>query len=252
MNDFGGAGTHGGFIQLASGKVLVDYDMDGGRVLVGHRSPEIEAVRLTTTRPMREPFDEYAHVLARSVEDAEAVVASVRAAHGPGLVVSDESVHFGRVEPPGDWDLRLVGRAAAAGADFAAVLARDRSLLEAIDPPAPPEPAAVAVAEAVVRLAGPLVVHQLAGRSERLAFGIAEVAAGAGIRVDPVQPGGWFELRFEAGDRDRGVPERFAAEMRSRGFLVPAEGPWWPCLAHDYFTIERTVDAAAAAMAAAR
>lgn len=241
----------GGCIRLVSGKTLVDYDMGGGRLLVGHAVPEIEAARRTTGRPVREPFGEYVHVLARTVADAGGVVAAAGAAVGGNPVVSDESVLFGRADPPADWDLRLVGPAAAAGEDFAAVLARDPALLEAMERPPPPAPAAVAVAEVVVRMAGPLVVHQLAGRAERLAFGIAEVAAGAGLRVEAVQPGGWFELVFAAADRDRGVPSRFAAEMRSRGFLVPAEGPWWPCLAHDYFMIERTVDAAAAAMAAA-
>ncbi|MBX7159888.1 MAG: hypothetical protein K1X95_06305 [Acidimicrobiia bacterium] len=240
----------GGRVRLPSGKTLVDYDMDGGRVLVGRGDPEIDAARLIDGPVPREPFTAVAHLLGRDVGEVTAIAAAVSDAHG-GLNVSDESVLFGRVTPPAGWDLRVIGPSAAAGAEFAALLAREPALLAGVERPDPPEPAAVAAAEVVLRLAGPLVVHQLSGRAERLAFGIAEVAAGAGLHVEAVQPGGWLELGFTEADRARGVPARFQAEMRSRGFLVPAAGPWWPCLAHDYFTIEHTVDAAAAAMAVA-
>lgn len=251
MNRLDRAGVQGARIFLASGKTLVDYDMDGGRVIVGRGDTEVEAARSGRGDVVREPFGGDARLLTRSVEDARAVVEAVRLDEGPGTVVSDESVLFGRIAPPPGWDLRLVGPAAAAGMDFAAVIAHDGGLLEGIEAPAPPTPAAVAVAEVVVRLAGPLIVHQLSGRAERLAHGIAEVAAGAGVEVEPEQPGGWFELHFAPGATHAGVPGRFRDEMLKRGFLVPEAGPWWPSLAHDYYMIEQTVDCAAAAMAVA-
>lgn len=244
-------GARGARIPLKSGKALVDYDMDRGRVIVGHGEPEIEAARAGRDHGGGEPFEHDVRLLASSLEDAAAIVDAVRREKGAQIVVSDESVLFGRVDPAPGWDLRLVGPAAAAGMDFAAVIARDGVLLEGIQGPRPPAPAAVAVAEVVLRLCGPLVVHQLSGRAGRLARGIAEVAAGVGLDVEADQPGGWFELRFTAAAAEAGVPVRFRDEMLARGYLVPAAGPWWPCLAHDYYTIEQTVDCAAAAMAAA-
>lgn len=244
-------GAAGARLRFASGKQVVDYGMDGGRILLGRAVAGIEAARAVRGEAVRDPFDGEAHLLACTLEAVQAVVDEMRRVRGGDLVVSDEGELFGRVDPAPGWDVRLVGPAAAAGMDFAAVLSRDPALLDGITRPAPPEPAAVAVAEVVVRLAGPLVVHQLSGRSERLAFGIAEVAVGAGLDVEPHQPGGWFELRFAAAEVAAGVPERFRVEMLKRGFLVPEAGPWWPSLAHDYYMIEQTVDCAAAAMAAA-
>lgn len=241
----------GACIHLEGGKTLVDYVMDGGSLLAGHAHPDISA-DVGATQGGLEPRDPYdgPHVLAASVEDAREVVRNLEQVH-PGLVVSDEAVHYGRVDPVAGWDVRVIGPAAAAGMAFAAVVVRDGALLDGVALPQRPAPEAVAAAGAVGRVVGPLVVAQLSGRSERLAFGVVEVGVAAGLEVRAEQPGGWLELLFGDEEAHAGVPATFSAEMRARGFLVPETGPWWPSLAHDYFMIEHTVDAAAAAMAVA-
>lgn len=242
----------GACVHLECGKTLVDYEMGGGTLLAGHAHPEVVADVAAAAAGLEvpDPFDG-PHLLAASVGDATGALREIRQTHTGDLVVSDELLHYGRIEPAPGWDIRLIGPAAAAGLAFAAVITRDATLLDAVAPVPRPAPEAVAAAGAVMRVAGPLVVAQLAGRAERLAFGVAEVGVAAGLEVVAEQPGGWFELHFGAAEAGAGVPARFSAEMRDRGFLVPATGPWWPSLAHDYFTIEHTVDAAAAAMALA-
>lgn len=247
-----GQGGSGACVRLESGKTLVDYLMGSGALLAGHDHPDIAAEVSATREGLlpRDPFDG-PHVLTASLDDAFGFAREVQRVHDEVLVVSDESVHYGRIAPVDGWDIRVIGPAAAAGMAFAAVLVRDVALLDGAEVPPGPAPEAVAAAAALARLLGPLVVAQLSGRSERLAFGIVEVGVASGLDVTAEQPGGWFELRFGEDERGMGVAGRFSAEMRDRGFLVPDAGPWWPSLAHDYYMIEHTIDAAAAAMAVA-
>ena len=67
----------GGRVRLPSGKTLVDYDMDGGRVLVGRGDPEIDAASLIDGPVPREPFTAVAHLLGRDVGEVTAIAAAV-------------------------------------------------------------------------------------------------------------------------------------------------------------------------------
>lgn len=304
--------TQGARVCLSEGGSLVDYVMDGGRLLAGHCPGEVvDAV----SRAMREGVAPAVDVedlfgapavVVRTEDDArrrvvaalsegdrscvdvvsgwgrestlESVAATERlggvvvGAVDPamrvdestflarlaevvhergGLVAVDATSTWNRVDLPAtSWDLSIVGDSAACGLPFGAVRARDGALLARCGAP-DAHHGPLAAAAALAPLLGGLTAVQLTGRAERLALGICEVAAGAGLAVDAWRPGGMFRLRFDADAAAAGVPHRFAAEMAKRHFLVPVDGTWWPSLAHDFFDVESTVDAAAAAMAAA-
>jgi len=307
--------ARGSRLLLDSGKSLLDYHMDGGRLIAGHAPDEVAAAVADAARAGVAPaFDPEAVFglpgrLCRSPTAAVEAAISILGAPGrpvctvgdrwgddsllqsfsdeavaravvvepvhPSLSVSDtgflaelvsaarlsgaavildETRWWRRLDPPPDheWDLRVLGDSAAAGLPFGAVLAKTAEMFEGHDERgSEASHVAVAAAGALGGMLGRLTTVQLAGRAERLAFGVCEVAAGAGIAVTANRAGGALRLLFDTAAEAAGIPARFAAEMADRGYLVPARGIWWPSLAHDFYEIEQTVDAAAAAMAEA-
>ncbi len=90
-------------------------------------------------------------------------------------------------------------------------------------------------------------VAQTTGRAERLAHGINEIAVASGVDVRVVQIGGLFRIHFRSDRTERA----FVEAMSVRHVIAPTGAPWLVAPAHDYFDIEATIDAAAAAMAIA-
>ncbi len=269
MRDPGSSGVSaatGCELHYADGTRVVDYLMDGGLHLAGYSPPAVvRAVESVPAGSARDGEPPGAGAIGfgwpcRTYADADVALAAAEKHVGTAACepfdselvdagifeseVVDMRRGWGRVDPGHAWRLVVLGASAAAGHDFGAVLARDATDLP--EAGAPTSPKALAAAAAVNDLAGGVAVAQTSGRAERLAYGLAELAQASGVRVRPVQPGGMFRLVFD----DSREAERFAAEMFARGIRVPADGIWWPSFAHDYFTIESTVDAAAAAFVA--
>jgi glutamate-1-semialdehyde 2,1-aminomutase len=123
-------------------------------------------------------------------------------------------------------------------------------------------PLATAAGLAVLELLDDAAYTQLAGRAAELAAGLAQVIAEAGLPVSVPVVGPLLGLFFTATPptdfvsskaSDAGAYARFFHEMLDRGVALPPS-PFealFPSLAHDKNELERTVDLAAAAAAAA-
>jgi glutamate-1-semialdehyde 2,1-aminomutase len=188
------------------------------------------------------------------------------------LLVLDEVITGFRVGPGGahgalgvEPDLAILGKVLGGGLPLAAV-AGPRRLLELLAPVGDTyqagtlsgNPLATAAGLATLRLLDGAAYEQLARSTERLAHGLREAAAAAGVPVQVPHATGLLTVFFsERPVRDyegaRGAdPAAFAVffnEMLARGVYLPPSAfeAWFPSLAHGDAELARTLEAAAGA-----
>jgi glutamate-1-semialdehyde 2,1-aminomutase len=188
------------------------------------------------------------------------------------LLVLDEVITGFRVGPGGahgalgvEPDLAILGKVLGGGLPLAAV-AGPRRLLELLAPVGDTyqagtlsgNPLATAAGLATLRLLDGAAYEQLARSTERLAHGLREAAAAAGVPVQVPHATGLLTVFFsERPVRDyegaRGAdPAAFAVffnAMLARGVYLPPSAfeAWFPSLAHGDAELARTLEAAAGA-----
>ena len=192
-------------------------------------------------------------------------------AHG-ALLVLDEVITGFRVAAGGAQevfgircDLTILGKVLGGGLPLAAV-AGPRRLLEQLAPVGETyqagtlsgNPLATAAGLATLRRLDTGAYERLGRTTERLAQGLEEAAAAAGVTVQvPRQPGlltVFFSTRpvrdyADARAADASAFARFFTEMLARGVYLPPSAfeAWFPSLAHGDDELDRTLAAAAEA-----
>jgi glutamate-1-semialdehyde 2,1-aminomutase len=165
-------------------------------------------------------------------------------------------------------DLTVLGKVLGGGLPLAAV-AGARRLLELLAPVGDTyqagtlsgNPLATAAGLATLRLLDGAAYERLAGSTERLARGLGEAAAAAGVPVQVPHATGLLTVFFSArlvrdyeGARsaDQAAYAVFFNEMLARGVYLPPSAfeAWFPSLAHGDAELDRTLEAAAGAFEA--
>jgi glutamate-1-semialdehyde 2,1-aminomutase len=165
-------------------------------------------------------------------------------------------------------DLTVLGKVIGGGLP-AAAYAGPRALMERIAPAGDVyqagtlsgNPLAVAAGLATLRLLDGDAYARLAATTERLALGLRKAAADAGRPVHVTSTTGLLTVFFREGPvrdyadaaaSDRDAHAAWCRELLARGvYPSPSQfEAWFPSLVHDDDTIDRTLDAAAAAFAA--
>jgi glutamate-1-semialdehyde 2,1-aminomutase len=197
-----------------------------------------------------------------------------RARSSGALLVLDEVISGFRVARGGAQerfgvraDLTVLGKVVGGGLPLAAV-AGPAALLERLAPAGDTyqagtlsgNPLATAAGMATLRLLTPAAYAQLEQTTERLAVGLEESARRAGVPVQVERATGLLTVFFSARpvrsyDDAAGADARsyatFFRGMLERGVYLPPSPfeAWFPSLAHGDAEVERTLDAAAEALA---
>ena len=164
-------------------------------------------------------------------------------------------------------DLTIMGKVIGGGLP-AAAYGGPRTLMERIAPAGDVyqagtlsgNPLAVAAGLATLRMLDEPAYVRLAATTERVADGLRDAAAAAGVVVQVASLPGLLTVFFrgepvcdyaEAASCDRDAYAAWCRGLLARGVYPPASQfeAWFPSLAHDEAAIERTLAAAAAAFA---
>ena len=162
-------------------------------------------------------------------------------------------------------DLAVLGKVLGGGLPLAAV-AGPRGLLEQLAPVGDTyqagtlsgNPLATAAGLATLRLLDAGAYERLGRATERLASGLEQAAAAAGVTVQVPRTTGLLTVFFSgrpvsdyagARDADAAAFATFFNEMLARGVYLPPSPfeAWFPSLAHEDDQLDRTVAAAAEA-----
>jgi glutamate-1-semialdehyde 2,1-aminomutase len=165
-------------------------------------------------------------------------------------------------------DLAVLGKVLGGGLPLAAV-AGPRRLLEQLAPVGETyqagtlsgNPLATAAGLATLRRLDAGAYERLGGATERLAAGLEQAAAAAGVPVQVPRVTGLLTVFFSgrpvsdydgARDADAAAFATFFNQMLARGVYLPPSPfeAWFPSLAHDPDHVDRTLDAAAGAFEA--
>jgi glutamate-1-semialdehyde 2,1-aminomutase len=199
-----------------------------------------------------------------------------RADHNGALLIFDEVISGFRVAPGGAQersevtpDLTIMGKVIGGGLP-AAAYGGPRTLMERIAPAGDVyqagtlsgNPLAVAAGLATLQLLDASAYATLTRTTELLADGLREAIRAGGWfgRAHVVSVPGLLTVFFrrervrdyaDAADCDRDAHAAWCRELLARGVYPPASQfeAWFPSLAHDEASIERTVEAATAAFA---
>jgi glutamate-1-semialdehyde 2,1-aminomutase len=200
-----------------------------------------------------------------------------RAAAAGALLVFDEVITGFRVAPGGVQeragvapDLTVLGKVVGGGLPAAAYAGR-RELMERVAPAGDVyqagtlsgNPLAVAAGLATLALLDPAAYERLDHVTAQLATGLSAAAADAGVPVEVASTTGLLTVFFTdrpvtdyAGARacDTDAHAAFCRALLDRGVYPPPSQfeAWFPSLAHGEAEVERTVEAAREAFAAAR
>jgi glutamate-1-semialdehyde 2,1-aminomutase len=195
-----------------------------------------------------------------------------RSAEHGALFVLDEVITGFRVSPGGaqellgiEPDIAVLGKVLGGGLPLAAVAGR-RKLLQQLAPSGATyqagtlsgNPLATAAGLATLAELTPEAYERLRGYTERLASGLLEAAAAAGVKVQVASLCGLLTVFFseqpverweQARSANAGAFARFHAAMLERGVYLPPSPfeAWFPSLAHGDAELDRTLGAAAEA-----